>query len=236
MCAECIVQFYQINCGGDFLGMEQISLPKDIRSYICKRFMFRLLKFLILAAMSSFLIYFLNIKIMDRSHILVYTILLVGLGVLPFWISELPMKLLDSSWRGTVKAVDIKEETGTYTVSSRSCPYIKHTIILTVEKENGKIIKTKAKEYGTRRHKGFAVPHEGNIQFHMHDYQEGDIVYHFYGLSELFVIGKNRPMNVNCVVCGSENPRKACCCHHCGHTLLHTLFKDSISQSEGTSS
>ena len=216
--------------------MEQISLPKDIRNYICKRFMFRLLKFLILAAMSSFLIYFLNDRIMERCHILVYTGLLVGLGIMPFWVSEIPMKMFDSSWRGIVKAVDIKEETGTVTVSTRVFPYTKHIFILTVEKENGKIVKVKAKEYGYKRYKSSKVPHAGDIQHHLNDYKEGDTVYHFYGLTELFVIGKNRPMNVNCVVCGSENPRKACCCHHCGHTLLHTLLKDSISQSEGTSS
>lgn len=215
--------------------MKPISLPKDIKRYVRKTILLRFLKFIILAAISSFLIYFLNDRIMERCHILVYTILLVGLGIMPFWVSEIPLKLLDRSWRGTIKSVDIKEETGTVTVSTRVYPYTNHIFILTVETENGRIIKAKAKEYGFSRRKNSQIPHAGNLQLHMNDYKEGDIVYHFYGLRELFVIGQNRPMNVNCVVCGSENPRISTHCHHCGHTLLHTLLEGDAPSDDGES-
>ena len=216
--------------------MKRISLPTDIRRYIRKTILLRLLKFLILAIVSSFLIYFLNDRIMEKCHILVYTGLLTGLGIMPFWVSEIPMKLLDRTWCGTIKAVDIKEETGTLTVGTRVYPYTNHIFILTVETESGKTFKAKAKEYGYNRHQGVKVLREGNIQHHMNDYTEGDTVYHFYGLSELFVIGKNRPMNTNCVVCGSENPRNSTHCHHCGHTLLHTLLDSDTPLNEGESS
>ena len=235
MYSECRVILPKKEHGG-FAHMKPISLPKDIKRYVRKTILLRLLKFVILSAISSFLIYFLNDRIMERCHILVYTGLLVGLGIMPFWVSEIPMKLFDSSWRGIVKAVDIKEETGTVTVSTRVIPYTNHIFILTVEKENGKIVKVKAKEYGYKRYKGSKVPHAGDIQHHLNDYKEGDTVYHFYGLTELFVIGKNRPMNVNCVVCGSENPRTSTHCHHCGHTLLHTILNNDTPLDQGGSS
>lgn len=216
--------------------MKRIVLPKDIKNYVRKTFALRLLKFLILAAASSFLIYFLNERIMERSHILVYTLLLVGLGIMPFWVSELPMRLLDSTWHGTVKNVDIKEVTGTFTSGTRVYPYTNHIFILTVEKENGKTVKVKAKEYSFERCVGFKAPRKGNIQHHMNDYKVGDTVYHFYGLSELFVIGQRRSVNVNCVVCGSENPRTSTHCHHCCHTLLHTILNNDTPLDQGGSS
>lgn len=216
--------------------MKRISLPKDIKKYVGKTMVLRFLKFLILSAVSSFLIYFLNDRVMERSHILVYTLLLVGLGIMPFWVSEFPMKLLDSTWCGTVKNVDIKEVTGTVTSGTRVYPYTNHIFILTVKKENGKTVKVKAKEYCFERCRGFKVPRKGSLQHHMNDYKVGDTVYHFYGLSELFVIGQRRSVNVNCVVCGSENPRTSTHCHHCGHTLIHTLLDNDTSSDKGGSS
>ncbi len=197
-----------------------------------------MLKFLILASVSLFLIMILNDRLLEKCHIVVYMMIQLFIFVLPFWITEVPFKLLDKSWCGTVKAVDIKEQIGTYTaLNLRSYPYTKHSIILTVETENGETIKVKAKEYGIRRgRRDFAVLSEKDIQQHMNDYREGDTVYHFYGLTELFVIRKKPSTNVNCVICGSQNPIESCKCYHCGHTLLHTLLENSPSSDQGAAS
>ena len=220
--------------------MEPISLPKDVRKHICKNITFRLLKFLLLAAISLFLMVYLNERLMEKCHIIVYTCIQLFIFVMPFFLTDMPFKLLDKSWRGTIKAIDIKEETGVFSaVNWRPFPYTKHSIYLTVELENGKLIQAKAKEYGTRMHRGFPVPSEGNIQHHMNDYKEGDIVYHFYGLTELLVISKQQSSNtnyVNCVICGSQNPKESSQCHCCGHSLLHTLIENPTSLNGDASS
>lgn len=216
--------------------MKQIQLPKDIRKYVRNKILFRLLEFLILIAASAFLNILLYEEFIQKTHISVYMVFLLITVILPFWITRVPFHFFDRSWCGTVKAIDIQEETGTYTVGSRPWPYTKHSIILTVETTNGKLIKTKVKEYGIKSHKGFAVPSEGNIQLHMNNYSEGNMVYHFYGLTELFVISQNKSTNVSCVVCGSQNPMKSSQCHYCGHSLLHTLFDGTESSGEGASS
>lgn len=216
--------------------MEQIKLPKDIRRHICRISVLRLLKFLLLETLSFLLIFFLHERILEEFHIIAYMFFLVVTALAPVLITELPQKLLDRSWRGTVKAIHIKEKSAVYLFNSCSKPYKKLVIILTVETDKGRTIQVNAKEYGIRRSQGFADPNERNVQLHMNDYREGDAVYHFYGLSELFVIGANRPMNVNCVVCGSENPKSSGRCHSCGHTLLHTLLDPSASQDKGVSS
>ena len=216
--------------------MERIKLPKDIRRHVCRISVLRLLKFLLLETLSFLLIFFLHERILEEFHIIAYMFFLVVTALAPVLITELPQKLLDRSWRGTVKAIHIKEKSAAYLFNSCSKPYKKLVIILTVETDKGRTIQVNAKEYGIRRSQGFADPNERNVQLHMNDYREGDAVYHFYGLSELFVIGANRPMNVNCVVCGSENPKSADTCHSCGHTLLHTLIEDPTSSSKGNPS
>ena len=220
--------------------MEHISLPKDIRKHVRKSVLTRLLKFLILAGISFCLLYILNNRLMEKCHVIVYTGIQLFIFILPFWLTGVPFKLIDRSWCGTVKAIDIKEETGTYSaVNLRSFPYTKHSIYLTVELKNGKLIRSKVKEYGTRSHNGFPVPFEGNIQHHMNDYMEGDIVYHFYGLTELLVVSQKQTSTanyVNCVVCGSQNPKKSSHCHCCGHSLLHTLIENPTSLNGDASS
>ena len=199
--------------------MKQIPpLPRDIKRHILKKIILYARKPLFWAAVMVAV----NLSIRDRlAGVPVIRILLfIGTILLPFLVIGIPKHFLNKSIVGTVRTVHIQEETGTYCTGTRHWPYTKHVIYLDVEIADGKHHRVKAREYGRSSHKGFSVPFEGDIQRHLNDYAEGDTVYRFRGLSYPYVVSQNRKNTVDCIVCGSENPREEGQCHCCRRTLL----------------
>ena len=201
--------------------MKDIKLPKDISRYVRKKIIKRFLWLIVLSAAFAALNIYLwneieNISIVTRVLLLVVSI------ILPFIISGVPVKMLDRSWRGEVISTEIKEETGVYMHGGQyATPYTKHVIILNVKKDNGKICKVRVAEYGSKnRLRGEEVPNEGNIQHHMKDYLEGDLVYHFYGIPHNFVVSREIHRPTNCVMCGCRHPKTDDKCFNCGYKLI----------------
>lgn len=151
-------------------------------------------------------------------------LILVSLALQLFicWFTEIYKSFTDRTWKGVIVSIKVEEKTSVYTNGSMtSYPYTKQVLFLTVKKQNGSIAKVKANEFGIREHPGFSVPSEGNVEFHLSDYKEGDIVYHFYGLDHLYVVSNDMNRTTNCVICGSSNSRENRYCHCCKHSLLH---------------
>ncbi len=196
----------------------KVLLPRDIKRYVLKKAIIYIVKLVLLEAAMAFL----NIALWNRlvKIPVVHILVLTGTLILPFLIIGIPKEFLRRSIVGKVKAVHIKEETGTYKAGIRYFPYTKNVIVLDVETEEGRTIRVQAKEYGVRSQEGFAVPFEGNIQHHLNDYSAGDEVYRFRGLRFPLVVPRNPKKTVDCLICLSENPREESVCYYCGHTLL----------------
>lgn len=199
----------------------KIKMPTDIKKYIAKKVIIRVLWLVLLIALSICANVYLWEIFAAKSRTYIHIVFIVVSALLPFVISGIPLKLIDNSWSGTVTNIEIKEETGTVSNGTTNVfPYIKHVIVLTLKKDNGSFLKVRIKEYGTRNHPGIPVPSEGNIHHHMNDYSIGDIVYHFYGLSEYFVLSLDPTKPVNCVICGNQTPAESGKCWNCGYSLI----------------
>ena len=198
----------------------KVSLPRDIQRHILRKAIVYIVKLVLLETAMAFL----NIALWSRlvKIPIVHILVLTGTLVLPFLIIGIPKDFFRSSIVGKVKAVHVKEETGTYKAGIQYFPYTKNVILLDVETEKGRTVRVYAKECGERSHESFAVPFEGNIQHHLKDYAVGDTVYRFRGLRFPLVVTQNQnPKNTtDCLVCGSESPCKESVCYYCGHTLL----------------
>ena len=197
--------------------MNGIILPHDIKRYIRKKAIVYLVKLLLWYVVVAAV----NIAIWNYfRNPITHVIVTVASILLPFLFLGLPKDFLHSTVVGTVTSVHIAEETGSYRAGVRYWPYTKHVIMLDIVTEEGKDLRVKAREYGTRSQQGFAVPFEGDIQLHMNDYTIGDTVYRFRGLPFPFIETRNRKNTEDCMICLSENACEQSKCHHCGHTLL----------------
>ena len=200
--------------------MEYIQMPTDIKKYVKKKIVTRVVSLILLITLSTCINALLWDVFVTKSSTAIHIVFIIITLLLPFIISGVPIKLIDESWRGVAKDVEIRTGTGVYTNGAgQSFPYVKHIVILTVERNGGKIQKIAIKEYGERSHKGFAVPLEGNIRQHLDDYSIGDEVYHFYGLPTCLVVSADKK-RTNCVICGGENVFGEDKCHNCGHSLI----------------
>ena len=201
--------------------MKDIKLPNDICVYVRKKMLKRILCLVVLVALFAAVNVCLWIEFKDMNVISRVAILVASV-ILPFIISGVPLKMIDRSWHGEVISTEIKEETGVYMHGGQyATPYTKHVIILNVKKDSGEMCTVRAAEYGSKnRLRGEEVPGEGNIQHHMNDYREGDLVYHFNGVPYNLVVCKEVHRPANCVMCGCRNPKTDDKCFNCGHSLI----------------
>ena len=63
------------------------------------------------------------------------------------------------------------------------------------------------------------MPNEGDVTMHLDEYGVGDRVYHFYGLKHNYIV-KNKSEIIECVICGSHNPKERSDCLNCGYSLI----------------
>lgn len=196
------------------------KLPKDIVQYVNKKVIWRVIIFVLLEiawiAVSALTWQYFAAK----TNVFFHISIVILLGIIPFWLSGVPFKLIDKSWMGTVTDVSVKAETGTYIAGGgKAFPYDKNVIYLKVRTDNGEEKCIPAREFGIRSHPGFPVPNEGDITQHLNDYSVGDKVYHFYGLKYNYMVKKNYDM-IECVVCGCYNQQVRDHCINCGHSLI----------------
>ena len=203
------------------MKIKHIDLPKDIQKIIKKKIMLCVVKF----SLFEILAVAISINLLTWERFILNTELafrcfLVAILILsPFFIAKFPFKLIDKSWCGIVTKVDIREDVGAYATGTKVWPYTKHTIYLTIKKDDGETIEIKAKEFGRRTHKGFEVPCEADIRNYLDIYSVGDIVYRFYLLENYYVV-KQKSEKIDCVVCGAENHKNTTNCINCGHSLI----------------
>ena len=189
-----------------------MNLPKDLLIYRKRKILMRVLPcailtvaFAVILSLWGDIIFCIDIKVIQISCYIVFMFL-------PFIITGVPHKLIDRTYYGTVKKVDIETTTDSeFARPMREYLYFKNTIYLTVEEPDGKLIHKKA----------FAG--KARLQQNLNKYQEGDRVFHLYGTSTIIVLPGADSTSVHCAVCGESNNIADEVCRNCGHSLVKKI-------------
>lgn len=140
---------------------------------------------------------------------------------LPFFISGVPLKLIDKSWQGTVTAIDVREGRDSYFLGGRLWPYTNHNLVLTIEKNDGTVFEYTAISLGVKANNcnNNYYNSGGKIYHQADDFSVGDRVYKYYGFKYLYVIHPNAQV-CNCIVCGAKNNNSEEKCWNCRGDII----------------
>lgn len=134
----------------------------------------------------------------------------IAVILIPLFVTGVPMKLFDRSWRGTVQKVEIETtiDNASPIKPTRDYNYTKNTVNLAIVRDDGKWMYVKA--------------YEGRAKFqqNLNKYKEGDEVFHLYGTNRIIVLSKGRDAQAECAFCGSMNGKESGHCHSCGCELI----------------
>lgn len=190
-----------------------MKLPKDLSAYRRKNFLIRLIPcMLMIGVFASILALWGDILINTavwEFKISCYVLIMI----IPFAITGVPYKLIDTTYYGKIKKVDIDTTTDNDCSfkPTREHLYLKNTIYLTIEKPNGKLIYKKAYSGKAR------------LQQHLNTYQVGDLVFHLYGTKQVVVLPDKIATTVQCPICGSSNAIESDNCRNCKHSLVKSI-------------
>ena len=189
-----------------------MTLPKDLQIHCRKRILKRVILCIILISVfATILLLWGNIIFNTENKVLQISCYVIVM-IFPFAITGVPHKLIDRTYYGTVKKVDIETTTDSeFARPMREYLYFKNTIYLTVEEPDGKLIHKKA----------FAG--KARLQQNLNKYQEGDRVFHLYGTSTIIVLPGADSTSVHCAVCGESNNIADEVCRNCGHSLVKKI-------------
>ena len=91
-----------------------IDLPNGIAKYVYKKIARCVLMFMLLESVSVGISVLSWQVLAAKTSSFLHIGILVLLGIVPFFASGFPFKLIDRSWTGIVEDICIKEKTGTY--------------------------------------------------------------------------------------------------------------------------
>ncbi len=190
-----------------------MTLPKDLRKYCRRKILTRIIPCAILVCIFATILMLWGKSIFntDNKEFQVSCYILVML--IPFVLTGVPHKLIDRTYYGTVKKVDIVTTTDNKSSvkPTRENLYTKNTIYLIIQQPSGKTIYKKV-------YRGKA-----SFQQNINTYHEGDSVFHLYGTNAVVVLPDTTKATVHCVVCGSSNNIENDKCQDCGHSLIKIL-------------
>lgn len=186
------------------------TLPKDLKNFAIKSALKRIIPCALLLIAFVILLIFWGDVILpvekEAVKIIVYTMVMI----VPFAVTGVPFKLIDQTYSGTVKKVEIATtiDNEYHGRPTRENLYTKNTVFLHVEKENGVVVRKKAYESSTK------------MAQNLENYKVGDRVFHLYGSMQTVVLPKSSDKMVQCPVCGTNNDKTASHCEDCGHSLV----------------
>lgn len=190
-----------------------MTLPKDLVLYKRKRILMHVIPCaaLVCAFLAILLLFGKTIFNTEIKEFRISCYIIVML--IPFAVTGVPRKLIDSTYYGTIKKVDIitSTDSSSRTKVTRECLYMKNTVYLLIETSSGKTVYKKACS--------------GKVQTgeSINKYREGDLVFHLYGTSTVIVLPDASDTAVQCAVCGDTNKTDECVCHSCGHSLVKNI-------------
>ena len=187
-----------------------MTLPKDLQIYCRNRILKRVIPCIILISVFATILALWGSVIFNTDNKAFQASCYVVVMFIPFVITGVPHKLIDSTYYGTVKKVDIVTtmDNDSAVKPTREHLYLKNTIYLSIEQPDGKLIYKKAYSGKAR------------LQQNINVYNEGDWVFHLYGSNHVVVLPDANDSSVYCSVCASSNNIENNICRDCGHTLI----------------
>ena len=187
-----------------------MKIPYDLKAYRTRKILVRVIPCTILVAAFATVLILWGEVIFDMEYKSFKDLCYVVVMLIPFIVTGVPHKLIDSTYYGTVKQIDIETtlDNSTPLTPVKCHLYWRNTIYLHIEKPNGKIVRKKA-------YSGMA-----RLQQHIQTYHEGDSVFHLYGTPNVIVLPGAADSHVHCAVCGDSNDSDRSVCRSCGHSLI----------------
>ncbi len=181
------------------------KLPFDIREYLKKQAMSKIILISVLEILVIFLVIFMGELLFAAfplpSRIIIYVILILLPAAL------IGRKLIDRPWKGTVIKVDVKtinavnDLGGTRRGRPGSRLSAQNVLFVLIEKENGALIE---KEY---------PPQKNTVKV-------GDRAYHFSGVPHIVYVHDDEKAKIRCGICGTQNDPDGDACWSCGMSLI----------------
>ena len=121
-------------------------LQKDLQQYCKKKFLKRVIPCIILISVFATILALWGNVIFNTDNKAFQASCYIVVMLIPFTITGVPHKLIDSTYYGTIKKVDIVTTTdnNSSVKPTREHLYLKNTIYLSIEQPNGKLIYKKA--------------------------------------------------------------------------------------------
>ena len=190
-----------------------MKIPKDLQLYCRKRVLKRVIPCIILISIFATILAFWGNVIFKTDNESFQALCYIVVMLVPFVVTGVPHKLIDSTYYGTVKKVDIITTTDndSSVKPTREHMYLKNTICLSIEQPDGKLIYKKAYSGKAR------------LQQNISTYNEGDLVFHLYGTNTVVVLPDANDSSVHCSVCGSSNNIENDQCRNCKHSLIKRI-------------
>lgn len=191
----------------------RMALPKDLKAYGRKKILQRVLPCaLMFVSFGLILLEWGTVIFATRNKIFLISCYVVVM-ILPFVLTGVPHKLIDKTYYGIVKKVDIVTtiDNGSSVKPTREHLYLKNTIYLKIETSNGELIYKKA------------YSGKAKLLQNIHTYNEGDKVFHLYGTNVTIVLPGSADISVQCTVCGTSNNINDDKCRDCGHSLVKSI-------------
>lgn len=191
-------------------------LPKDLQIYCRNRILKRVIPCIILISVFATILALWGNVIFNTDNKAFQISCYIVVMLVPFVATGVPHKLIDSTYYGTVKKVDIVTTTDndSSVKPTRERLYLKNTIYLSIEQPDGKLIYKKA------------YSGKANLQQNINAYSEGDLVFHLYGTNIVVVLPDSNDDTVVCSICGDNNTVDNDICRGCGHSVIKSIDKE----------
>lgn len=191
----------------------QILLPKDLTAYCRKKILKRLISCAILTSAFAVILILYGNVIFHTDNTAFQTLCYIIFMLIPFALTGVPHKLIDSTYYGTIKKVDIVTtvDNDSSVKPTREGSYLKNTVYLSIETLDGKLIRKKA------------YSGKVELQQNLNTYHEGDLVFHLYGTNIVIVLPTAADTAIPCAVCGSSNRSDDGKCCNCGHSPIKII-------------
>ena len=190
-----------------------MNLPKDLQAYCRKRILSRVIPCILLIFVFATVLTLWGNVIFKTDNQAAQVTCYIVVMLLPFVITGVPHKLIDSTYCGTVTKVDIVTTMDSESAMKprREQLHSRNTIYLRIEQPNGKLIYKKV------------YSGKAELQQNINTYNQGDLVFHLYKTNIVAILPNPNDDAVHCVVCGCSNRIENDHCHTCGHSLIKRI-------------
>ena len=198
------------------------KIPYDITYYVRRQLIKKIVWVAVLtAALAVFFAFFGAAIFGERCPLWLVAIFSALIALLPFLLSGLPRRLLDSSFEGVIKKIEVKQVSrNSHRGGVRVGTAVRHSLhnpgrSATVIELHHRYTLLIACEDGKERRVTLGTSFSGgNIIASL--YHVGDTVGHVAGTQGVYYIKQQNIHTRLCIICGSHGSSEDTSCHYCG--------------------